>query len=407
MLIGCGRNQPPAPKEEMPVIPIARPVQRKISDYVEYTGRTVAVNSVDVRARVTGYLVQMPFEEGSEVRKGDLLFEIDPAPYKAMVEQAQAQLVLNQASFKLAETTYARDRSVAGKATGAVSQQQLDQDRAAVDEAQARIKASQASLDYYKLNLSYTRVLSPIDGMVSRYYLTLGNLVNQDQTLLTTVVSLDPIYAYFDVDQLTIERVRDLINRGTIPMQRRADIPVFLGLQAEGDRFPHEGKLDFVNNQLNPSTGTLAARAKFDNPRPENGVRLMSPGMFVRIKVPIGPPHDAKLVIDRAIGSDQGRKFVYVVDQDNIVQYRPVTTGSLQEDGLRVIVSGLEDSDWVVVGGLPLVRSKMQVKTQEIEMPTLASPPPPGLDRKRPQPPPPGLEQNRPQPPPPGQENKQ
>ena len=174
-----------------------------MTDYVDFTGRTNAVNSVDIRARVSGYLVQMPFKEGAEVKKGDLLFEVDPRPYQAQYDQAVGQVNLYKAQLELAKANYARDQEVA-KTPGAVSVQQLDQDKAAVDEADAAVKAFQASLEVYKLNLSFTKVTSPIDGQVSRYFLTLGNLVVQDQTLLTTVVSLDPMYVYFDVDEGTV-----------------------------------------------------------------------------------------------------------------------------------------------------------------------------------------------------------
>jgi membrane fusion protein, multidrug efflux system len=173
-------------------VPVSRPVERTVTDYADFTGRTNAVESVDIRARVSGYLVQMPFKEGAEVKKGDLLFEVDPRPYEAQLVQAEGQVNLYKAQLALAKATYARDLEVA-KTPGAVSKQQLDQDKAAVDEGDAAVKASQASMEVYKLNLGFTKVASPIDGQVSRYFLTLGNLVVQDQTLLTTVVSLDPI----------------------------------------------------------------------------------------------------------------------------------------------------------------------------------------------------------------------
>ena len=198
-------------------------------------------------------------------------------------------------------------------------------------------------MEVYKLNHEFTKVVSPISGMISRYYLTQGNLVNQDQTLLTTVVSLDPIYAYFDMDEPTLLRIRKAINEGKMK-RRRANglrVPVFMGLQGEAG-FPHEGSVNFVNNQLNPTTGSILVRGVFPNPKPPEGTRLLSPGMFVRIRLPIGEPHPAVLVVDKAIGSDQGIKFVYVIDKDSKAQYRRVTTGSLQEDGLRVITDGLQ-----------------------------------------------------------------
>ena len=273
---------------------------------------------------------------------------------------------------------------------GAISQEELDQDKAAVDEAAARIKAAQAALEVNKLNLTFCKVTAPIDGQVSRYYLTPGNLVMQDQTLLTTIVSLDPMYAYFDLDEVTLHRVRKAINEGRIKLPASGQVPVMMGLPGE-DGYPHEGKVDFVNNVVNPSTGTIAIRGVFSNPLPKDGRRLLSPGMFVRIRLPLGQPHPALLVIDRALGSDQGLKFVYVVDDQHKIQYRRVTTGALQDDGLRVIEDGLHPADWVVVGALQKVRPLMEVDPDPTAMPTLQSGGGPGQeDSGKPQPPPPG-----------------
>ena len=241
-------------------------------------------------------------------------------------------------------------------------------------QAEASVEAAKASLEVYKLNLSFCSVTSPIDGMVARYYLTLGNLVNQDQTLLTTVVSLDPMYAYFDMDEPTLLRIRRAINEGKIKRPQDGVIPVLMGLQGE-DGFPHRGDINFVNNQVNPTTGSIAFRGVFPNPKPQGGVRLLSPGMFVRVRLPIGNPHPAVLVIDRAISSDQGLKYVYVLDADNKAQYRRVTTGPLLPDGLRVITDGLKPGEWVAVGGLQQIRPNMEVKTEKIAMPTFGGNP--------------------------------
>ncbi len=371
-LLGCSNGPPHAAPSEPPAVPVSQPVSRVVTDYVDFTGRTDAVQAVDIRARVTGYLVRIPFEEGAEVKKDDLLFEIDRRPYQAQLDQAQGQVNLYAAQLKLAQATYARDKGHLQPATpGAVSQQQLDQDRAAVEEAEARLNAAKASTEVYKLNLEFTTVTSPIDGQVSRYYLTLGNLVNQDQTLLTTVVSVDPMYAYFDVDEPTLLRVRRAINEGKIKPLLDGVMPVLMGLQGE-DGFPHRGEINFVNNQVNPTTGSISVRGVFANPKPLNGVRLLSPGMFVRIRLPIGQPHPALLVIDRAIASDQGLKYVYVVDAENKAQYRRITTGALQPDGLRV-VEGLRPDDWVVVGGLQQVRPRIQIRPDKVPMPTLTA----------------------------------
>ena len=403
---GCHSNPTQVAPPQPPAVPVSRPVQQEVTDYVDFTGRTDAVQAVDIRARATGYLVRMPFKEGSEVRgdgrprgavgmvgllaaplapvpllaaaslfprpyqEGDLLFEIDPRPYRAQLDQAKSQVNLSQAQLDLAQITYNRFSDLFKSTPGAVSKQQLDQMKAQVDEAQAQLKASQSNLEVFRLNLMYTKVVSPIDGRVSRYFLTLGNLVNQDQTLLTTVVSQDPMYAYFDTDEPTLLRIRRAVSEGKIKRAEQGENPVFMGLQDE-EGFPHEGRINFVNNQVNPTTGSITVRGVFPNPKLPGGVRLLSPGMFVRIRLPIGQRHPALLVIDRAIGSDQGLKYVYVVDGDNKVQYRRLTTGPLQDNGLRVVEKGLNPDDRVIVGGLQQVRPKMEIRPDEHPMPTL------------------------------------
>jgi multidrug efflux system membrane fusion protein len=354
------------------VVPVSQPVRREVTDYVDLTGRTDAVHTVSIVPRVTGYLVQMPFKEGSIVKKGDLLFEIDPRPYQAQLDQAVGQVKLYQAQLRFAQTTLDRDLSIF-KNIAAVSAQQIDQDRASVAQAEAAVAAARASLEVYRLNLSFCRVTSPIVGLVARYFLTLGNLVNQDQTQLTTVVSVDPMYAYFDLDEGTLVQVRQAIAEGRISVNEKGDFPVFVALQGE-QGYPHKGTINFVNNQVNPATGSIAFRGVFPNPVLHGKVRLLSPGMFVRVHLPIGPAHPALLVTDRAIGSDQGLKYVYVIDSQNKAKYRRVETGPLQPDGLRVIREGLNPGDWVAVGALQQIRPNMEVQTERMAMPSLAQP---------------------------------
>ena len=249
---------------------------------------------------------------------------------------------------------------------------------ASVEEAKSRIKAAQASVETYRLNLEFTEVKAPIDGQIGRFYFTPGNLIVQDQTLLTTLVSVNPMYAYFDMDERTILKIRGQVNAGKIKPPTE-DAKVFIALEGEPD-YHHEGKLDFVNNVVNPSTGTVSVRGVFDNTKPKNGVALLTPGMFVRIRLPVGEPHPGRLVIDRAIGSDQGLKYVYVVDGQNKIQYRRVQIGPIQDDGLRVIEQGLEPTDVVVVGSLPQLRPQMEISPEPIAMPTLGGTSPPGSD---------------------------
>ena len=371
---GCTKAPAKVAPAEAVTIPVSLPVAREVTDYVEFTGRTNAVQAVDIRPRVTGYLTKISFKEGADVKAGDVLFEIDPRPYQAQFDQASGLVNLYQAQLKLARINYARDLAINERVPGSVSQQQLDQDLAAEQEADARVKSYENNRETYQLNLDFCRVKSPIDGHISRYYLTAGNLVNQDQTVLTTVVSQDPMYAYFDMDEPTLLQVRRAINEGRIkPPEPDQALPVFMGLQGE-EGFPHQGAINFLDNQVDPTTGSILVRGTFPNPRPERGIRLLSPGMFVRIRLPIGQPHRALLVADRALGSDQGLRYLDVVDARGEVQYRRVTTGPLQEDGLRVIASGLGADELVVVGGLQQVRPRMKVATEKVAMPTLAAP---------------------------------
>ena len=348
-------------------MPVSQPVQREVTDYVEFTGQTKAVFSNDIIPQVTGYLVQMPFQEGSEVKKGDLLFEIDPRPYKAQLDQAQGQVDLYKAQLKLAMVNLARNRAIESASPGSVSRQLFDQGQAVVDEAKARVDAAQRSMDLYKLNYEFTKVVSPIDGQSSRYYKTLGNLVNQDKSLLTTVVSVDPMYVFFEIDEPTLLRYLAGVKEVRPQAPRGSPMPVSMGLQGEVG-FPHQGTINFVNNQSNLTTGTTLVRGVFPNPQPKVGRRLISPGMFARIRLPIGAPHQALLVRDRAIASDQGLKYVYVVDAGNKIQSRRVSTGARQDDDLTVITNGLKPDDWIVSGGLLQVRPRMLIRPDRVPM---------------------------------------
>jgi multidrug efflux system membrane fusion protein len=371
---GCGEAPAQLAPPQPPAVPVSKPVRQEVTDYVDFTGRTDAIQAVNVIARVTGYLVQMPFKEGSEVKKDQLLFEIDPRPYQDQLRLGEAQLATYKAQQQLADADFVRATRLIKDKT--ISEQQFEQYKSTKEQAAAQVQSAEANIAIYKLNLEFTRVTSPIDGRVSRYYLTLGNLVNQDQTLLTTVVSQDPMYAYFDTDEPTLLRVRRAVAEGKIKPAVANKNPVLMGLQDE-EGFPHSGTIDFINNEVNPTTGSITVRGVFPNPvlSRSQGVRLLSPGMFVRIRLPIGQRHPALLVIDRAISSDQGLKYVYVIDAQNNVQYRRVSTGPLQENGLRVIESGLKPEEWVAVGALQQVRPGMNVRPDQTAMPTLGASP--------------------------------
>lgn len=362
--VGCAPKPTANPEAGPPVVSVSRPLEREVTDYVDFVGRTEAPLSLDVRSRVTGYLMKTPFTEGDSIKAGDVLFEIDDRPYKDELDQAQASLEQAQAALVKAQAFLEIGLETQKLSPGAVSQQEIVQRQGARDQSAAAVKSAQATLEKNRLNYEWCKVTSAIDGRVSRYYLTVGNLVSQDTTLLTTVVSEDPLYAYFDVDERTVLRIVRNLMPSEVDLLRAKQVPVYLGLDDE-DGFPHTGYIDFANNTVNPSTGTVTARGVFANPNGPSGRRLLKPGMFVRIRLPIGKPHPALLIAEKALGTDQGQKFLYVVDDQNRVQYRPVKVGPLQSDGLRVIEEGLKAGERVLLDGLQLVRPKMEVKPEE------------------------------------------
>lgn len=383
---GCNRKHAADQALPPPLVMVRTPVQREVTGYEYFTGRTEAPESVDVRARVTGYLVKINFQPGYPVRKGQVLFEIDPRPYQAQLDISRGQLALDQAQLKLAIAEYNIGKEVA-KTPGAISQQELEKRAAAQARAEAAVQATKAQVEYNQINLDFTKVSSPIDGIISRYFLTVGNLVNQDVTLLTTIVSEDPMWVYFQVDERTLLRVGQMIREGKISPGQVGKAPVQIGLATEGDQFPHEGTLDFVNNQVDRSTGTITVRGVFPNPAPANGgPRLLTPGLFVRVRLPVTPPAPALLVPEEAVGTDQGKKFLYVVNDQDQVEYRPINLGPLEPDGLRVVepvavvrtddgvrparegekgLPSLSAGDRVIVTGLQRVRPALTVKPQD------------------------------------------
>jgi RND family efflux transporter MFP subunit len=346
----------PAPPE----VSVAKVVVRNIVEWDEFTGRLVAVDTVAVRPRVSGYIEKVGFTEGAEVRKGDVLFVIDPRPYVAELDRAKADLQRAVSRAELAK----RERERAEKMIGnhAISQEEADERSNAEREASANVGVAQAAIDTATLNLGFTRVTSPIAGKVSRAEVTEGNLVTGGQagaaTLLTTVVSLDPIRAYFESDEQVYLRHISLPQNGS---RRRARTPVFLGLANE-EGYPHAGYLDFVDNQVDPSTGTIRARAVFDNKE-----RLFTPGLFARLKLEGTGKHDAVLIDDRAVGTDQDKKFVLKVGADNAATYTPVQLGPIV-DGLRVVRTGLQTNDRIIVNGLQRVRPGSPVTPKEVAM---------------------------------------
>jgi RND family efflux transporter MFP subunit len=363
-LAGCSA-QPAAPPAEPPVVTVAVPLSKPVNDYVDYTGRTDAIPSVDIRARVSGYLDQFKFAVGQPVKAGDVLFVIDQRPYKAALEQAAAQVVLGEAQLKLAVTEVKRNEPLVKN--GATTQSEFDKLVAARDVSAATVEAAKAARDNAQLNLDFCTIKSPIDGRASRNLIDVGNLVTADNTLLTTVVSEDPMYVYFDMDERTVLRVKEMIRNGQFRSAREhSDVSVLLGLANETG-YPHTAYVDFVDNKLSSNTGTIRIRIVFPNPIVNGQERVFTPGLFVRVHVPLGDQHDALLVSERAIMSDQDKKYVYVVNDKSEVESRIVKLGLLQ-DGLREIVDGLHPKDRVIINGLQRVRRGVPVTPRDGKM---------------------------------------
>ncbi len=345
------------PLQAVTVAPVP---EREISEWDEFTGRLEAVDQVEIRPRVSGYIQRVTFTEGREVRKGEVLFQIDPRPYQAELDRAQAELDRAKSAAALAANDVRRaDPLVKAQA---ISREEYDSRTSAEAQGGASVKAAEAAVETARLNLEWTRVRSPISGRVSNALVTPGNLVEAGQpaTLLTTVVSLDPMYVYFDSDEQTYLRYAGRArNNGS--NWRDGKLVVHLGLANE-DGYPHEGRLDFVDNQIDPNTGTIRTRAVFSNKS-----RALTPGLFARVKLVGDHKRKALLVRDAAIGTDQDRKFVLVVGPGDSLVYRPVVAGRLV-DGLRIIDSGLQPNERVVVNGLMRVRPGMKVAPTLSEM---------------------------------------
>lgn len=366
-LSGCANTSTEPPGAPSPTVTVSSPLRREVTDYADYPGRMAAIEWVPLRARVTGYLEKINFKDGTEVNRDEVLYEIDPRPYQAAFNQAEAQVRLQEAQLKYQQALYNRDIRLTGSV--AVSKEELQKDLAARDTTEAMLNAAKASAEQAQLNLGFTKVRAPINGRLSRTLITRGNLVVADQTVLTEIVSWDPIYAYFDVDEQTMLRVQQLIREGKFKSAREqgAKVPVLLGLANETG-YPHEGYVDFINNQVTTSTGTLQVRGIFANPKPPVGDRVLAPGMFVRIRVRIGPPYKAILVPESALGTDQNLKYVYVLDDQNQVVRLNVQLGA-QHDGLQVITAGLKPDERVVLFGLQHVRPGLIVNPRVVEMP--------------------------------------
>lgn len=356
LVSGCERQAaaqttpPPAPQ-----VTVARVVSRAITEFDEFTARFEAVERVELRPRVSGYIASIDFTQGREVKKGEVLVVIDPRPYQAELKRAQAQLAQARSQLELSKSE--RDRAVKLLAAHAISREEYDTRISGSVEAGANVDAAAAAIDTAELNLEFTRVTAPISGIVGRAEVTAGNLVTSGQTLLTTVVSIDPIYVSFDGDE---QAYLNYMSFGRSP-QTSEHHPIFVGL-ADESGYPHQGEMVFVNNEIDPATGTVRARGLL-----ENHAREFVPGMFARVRLPGGSPHQALLINDSAVGTDQSAKYVLVVSTDNKAQYRPVKLGPLI-DGLRVVREGLSPGDTIVVNGLQRVRPGSLVTPERVAM---------------------------------------
>jgi RND family efflux transporter MFP subunit len=341
-LSACEQNTfvPPPP----PKVDVATPVQKQITRYLDATGNTAPIKSVDLVARVQGFLQSISYKDGNFVKEGTSLFTIEPETYKLKLEQAQAAEVGAQASVKQAEADYKRQVDLVQKQ--AVSQATLDTSTSTRDNAQASLQQAQVNTKIAQVNLGYTNVTAPFDGVVTAHLVSVGELVGvASPTQLATIVALDPIYVNFNVNEQDVLRVREEARRRGMTVDELRSLPIEVALQTDTG-FPHKGNLDYVSPQLNQGTGTIAVRGILKNPD-----RVLLPGFFVRVRVPFQQRENALLVPDAALGSDQGGRYVLVVNAENVIEQRKVTTGQLDGD-LRVIESGLKPDDKVVIGGL-------------------------------------------------------
>jgi RND family efflux transporter MFP subunit len=362
LVSGCARNVAAQQQAALPPpqVTVAAAVSRKVTEFDEFTGRFEAVERVEVRPRVSGYISSVNFTDGNEVKKGDVLFIIDPRPYVAERDKARAQLAQARSQLALAKSERERATKLLGQ--HAISQEEFDTRTAGNEQAQANVEATQAALDSAALNLEFTRVTAPIAGRIGRALVTSGNYVASGLTPLTTLVSLDPIYVTFDGDEQAYLRYSKLARASAHgASQETVRNPVVVGL-ADESGYPHQGALVFLDNALDPATGTIHSRALLDNHE-----RLFTPGLFARIRLLDRAQHDAVLVNDSAIGTDQTVRYVLVVGAGNKVEYRPVRLGPVI-DGLRVVQSGLTAGESVVVNGLQRVRPGAQVQPQRVAM---------------------------------------
>lgn len=364
LLAACSRgeaNNPPGPPPPPPVS-VAPAVERQVTEWDEFSGRLVAVERVELRSRVSGYLRSIHFRPGQLVQKGDLLFQVDPRPFEAALARAEAALASARTRAELARTELARaERLLAERA---VAQRDVDERAAARRDLDASILAAEAAVKTARLDLEYASIRAPISGRISKEEVTVGNLIQGDgpsPTLLTSLVSVDPIYAEFEGDEQVYLKYMQMARNGERPSSRTTRNPVLLGLANE-QGFPRRGQMVFVDNRIDPQTGTIRARAEFEN---KDGA--LTPGLFARIRLLGSGSYKAVMTPERAIGTDQSKRFVLVVGDDGIAQFREVKLGALV-DGMRVVRDGLKPGELVVVNGLQRVRPGAPVTPEKLDV---------------------------------------
>lgn len=369
LLWACQPDQETYRQQPPPEVTIATPMEKQITEWDEYTGRLRGVETVDIRARVNGYLESIHFKDGALVKQGDLLFVIDPRPYKATLDGAAAELERSRIRLQLAKNDL--DRAKRLFKSRAISEEELDARTQEEKQAKAALTVARAAVRSASLEVEFTEIRSPIDGRIGRNLVDLGNLVNggtANSTLLATIVSLDPIHVYFTADERSFLKYLRLAREGVRPSSRNTPNPVQLGL-ADEEGFPHQGHMDFVDNRVDEATGTMQGRAIFDNPN-----LTLTPGLFARVRLLGKGPYRALLIPDEAILADQAKKYVLVIDDQNTVNRRYVTLGRIV-DGLRVIEQGLKVIDKVIINGVLRAREGSIVKPREVEItvPTAAA----------------------------------
>lgn len=360
LLEACGNREDAAQQPPLTPVKSILAQELEILDWDDYTGRIEAVETVDIKARVSGYLEKVLFKDGDRVKKGDLLFLIDARTYAADLKRAESELARTKSRLELAQNDFKRAERL--RLSKAISDEEYDLRSKTVVENTATMHGAEAAVQTARLNYEFTQIRAPIDGRIGRELVTPGNLISGDQTTLTTIVSIDPVYVYIDTDERAVLKYRRLAASGQRANETEGRIPAQLRLIDESG-YPHEGYIDYVDPRMDPSTGTLRVRALINNPD-----QILSPGLFAHIRIHGSAPHPVVLIPERAIGTDQDQKFVWVIREDHAVEYRKVSLGRLS-GSFRVINDGLHSGEEIVVDGLPKIRPGAHVQAERLDLP--------------------------------------